>query len=52
MQGAPRSGSGRVGALDLDEFKEFRNIEDRQVYLKELSEKVISKAAPVTVTVR
>ena len=41
-----------VGALDQGEFKEFRNIEDLQAYLNELSEKVISKAAPVTVTVR
>ncbi len=27
-------------------FKEFRNIEDLQVYLNELSEKVISGAVP------
>jgi antitoxin ParD1/3/4 len=35
-----------VGALDQGEFKEFRNIEDLQAYLNELSERVISKAAP------
>ena len=34
-----------VGALDRCEFKEFRNIEDLQAYLNDLSEKVISKAA-------
>ena len=34
-----------VGALDRGEFKEFRNIEDLQAYLNDLSEKVISKAA-------
>jgi antitoxin ParD1/3/4 len=34
-----------VDALDRGEFKEFRNIEDLQAYLNELSEKVISKAA-------
>src|SRR6266404_1588178 len=34
-----------VGALDRGEFKEFGNIEDLQVYLNDLSEKVISKAA-------
>ena len=34
-----------VGALDRGEFKEFRNIEDLQTYLNDLSEKVISKAA-------
>ena len=34
-----------VGALDRGEFKEFRNTEDLQAYLNDLSEKVISKAA-------
>jgi antitoxin ParD1/3/4 len=34
-----------VGALDRGQFKEFRNIEDLQAYLNDLSEKVISKAA-------
>jgi antitoxin ParD1/3/4 len=34
-----------VGALDRGEFKEFRNIEDLQAYLNDLSAKVISKAA-------
>jgi antitoxin ParD1/3/4 len=31
--------------LDRGEFKEFRNIEDLQAYLNDLSEKVISKTA-------
>ena len=34
-----------VGALDRGEFKEFRNTEELQAYLDDLSEKVISKAA-------
>ena len=34
-----------VGALDRGEFKEFRNTEDLQAYLNDLSEKIISKAA-------
>jgi antitoxin ParD1/3/4 len=34
-----------VGALDRGEFKEFRNTEDLQAYLNDLSEKVISRAA-------
>ncbi|TAI63252.1 type II toxin-antitoxin system ParD family antitoxin [Bradyrhizobium sp. Leo170] len=34
-----------VGALDRGEFKEFRNIEDLQAHLNELSEKVISGTA-------
>jgi antitoxin ParD1/3/4 len=34
-----------VGALDRGEFKEFRNSEDLQTYLNDLSEKIISKAA-------
>jgi hypothetical protein len=40
--------SARVGvaALDRGDCKEFRNIEDLQAYLNELSDKVISKAAP------
>ena len=33
-----------VGALDRGEFKEFRNTEELQAYLNDLSEKVISKA--------
>jgi antitoxin ParD1/3/4 len=34
-----------LGALDRGEFKEFRNIEDLEAYLNDLSEKVISKTA-------
>jgi antitoxin ParD1/3/4 len=34
-----------VSALDRGEFKEFRNIEDLQAYLNDLSEKVITKAS-------
>jgi toxin ParE1/3/4 len=34
-----------VGALDRGEFKEFRNVEDLQTYLNDLSEKVISRTA-------
>ena len=34
-----------VGALDRGEFKEFRNTEDLQAYLNDLTEKVISKSA-------
>src|SRR6266496_4724209 len=34
-----------VGALDRGEFREFRNVEDLQAYLNDLSEKVISRAA-------
>ena len=34
-----------VNALDRGEFKEFRNIEDLQAYLNDLSEKVISGTA-------
>ncbi len=34
-----------VGALERGEFKEFRNVEDLQTYLNDLSDKVISKAA-------
>ncbi|HKV15024.1 MAG TPA: type II toxin-antitoxin system ParD family antitoxin [Reyranella sp.] len=34
-----------VGALDRGEFKEFRNVEDLQAYLNDLSEKVISRTA-------
>ena len=34
-----------VAALDRGEFKEFSNLEDVQAYLKDLSEKVIAKAA-------
>jgi len=39
--------AARVGlaALDRGEFKEFENIEDLQVYLNDLSEKVISRTA-------
>ncbi|MBV8106576.1 MAG: type II toxin-antitoxin system ParD family antitoxin [Hyphomicrobiales bacterium] len=32
-----------VGALDRGEFKEFRNIEDLQAYLNDLSEEVVSR---------
>ncbi len=32
-----------VGALERGEFKEFRNIEDLQAYLNDLSDKVISR---------
>jgi antitoxin ParD1/3/4 len=41
LREAARAG---VAALDRGEFKEFENIEDLQVYLNDLSEKVISKA--------
>lgn len=34
-----------VGALDRGEFKEFRNVEDLEAYLNDLSEKVISGTA-------
>ena len=34
-----------VGALERGEFKEFRDIEDLQAYLNDLSEKVISGPA-------
>ena len=34
-----------VAALDRGEFKEFENIEDLQVYLNDLAEKVISTTA-------
>jgi len=34
-----------VGALERGEFKEFRNIEDLQAYLNDLSDKVISRTA-------
>jgi antitoxin ParD1/3/4 len=34
-----------VGALDRGEFKEFRNIEDLQAYLNDLSGEVISRTA-------
>jgi antitoxin ParD1/3/4 len=39
--------SARVGmaALDRGEFKEFRDIEDLQTYLNDLSEKVISRTS-------
>ena len=42
LEAAARVG---VGALDRGEFKEFRNTEDLQAYLNDLSEKVISRAA-------
>ena len=42
LRAAARVGAG---ALDRGEFKEFRNVEDLQAYLNDLSEKVISKAA-------
>jgi len=35
-----------AAALDRGEFKEFENIKDLQTYLNDLSEKVISSAAP------
>lgn len=41
LRGAARAG---VVALDRGEFKEFENIEDLQVYLNDLSEKIISRA--------
>ena len=34
-----------VAALDRGEFKEFREIEDLQAYLNDLSDKVISRTA-------
>ncbi len=34
-----------VGALERGEFKEFRNIEDLQAYLNDLSDKIISRTA-------
>jgi len=34
-----------IGALDRGEFKEFRDIEDLQTYLTDLSEKVISRTS-------
>ena len=34
-----------VSALDRGEFKEFRDIEDLQAYLNNLSDKVISRTA-------
>jgi antitoxin ParD1/3/4 len=34
-----------IGALDRGEFKEFRDIEDLQTYLNDLSEKVISRTS-------
>jgi antitoxin ParD1/3/4 len=34
-----------VAALDRGEFKEFRDIEDLQIYLDDLSDKVISRTA-------
>jgi len=34
-----------VAALDRGEFKEFRDIEDLQAYLNDLSDKVISRTA-------
>jgi antitoxin ParD1/3/4 len=39
--------AARVGvdALERGEFKEFRNIEDLQAYLNDLSERVISRTA-------
>jgi len=42
LQAAARVG---IGALDRGEFKEFRNTEDLQAYLNDLTEKVISKSA-------
>lgn len=34
-----------MGALDRGEFKEFRDIDDLQTYLSDLSEKVISRTS-------
>ena len=34
-----------IAALDRGEFKEFRDIEDLQAHLNDLSDKVISRAA-------
>jgi len=42
LRAAARAG---VGALDRGDFKEFRNVEDLQAYLNDLSEKVISRTA-------
>jgi len=39
--------AARIGvtALDRGEFKEFKNIEDLQAYLNDLSERVVSRTA-------
>jgi antitoxin ParD1/3/4 len=42
LRAAARAG---VGALNRRDFKEFRNIEELQTYLNDLSEKVISRTA-------
>jgi antitoxin ParD1/3/4 len=42
LRAAARAG---VRALDRGDFKEFRNIEELQTYLNDLSEKVISRTA-------
>ncbi|MBV9111561.1 MAG: type II toxin-antitoxin system ParD family antitoxin [Hyphomicrobiales bacterium] len=39
------AGRAGVAALDRGDFKEFGSIEELQTYLKELSEKVISRTA-------
>jgi len=41
---ALRAAAG-VAAVDRGEFKEFRDIEDLQAYLNDLSDKVISRSA-------
>jgi antitoxin ParD1/3/4 len=42
LRAAARAG---VGALDRGESREFRNIEELQAYLNDLSERVISRTA-------
>lgn len=34
-----------VGALERGEFKEFRDVEELQAYLNDLSEKIVSRTA-------
>ena len=44
--GALRAAAGvGVAALDRGEFKEFRDIEDLQAYLSNLSDRIISRTA-------
>lgn len=49
LQAAAHTG---VGALDQGDFKEFAGIEDLQVYLSDLSEKIISLRAHTPATSR
>jgi antitoxin ParD1/3/4 len=42
LRAAARAG---IGALDRGDFKEFGSIEELQIYLNDLSEKVISRTA-------